>query len=68
MREMLPRVTVSLFLVLWVFVGTNRNIFIAVIYGMAKGSKADTSFYVLESVHDWIKTNFIWKKVGSSYV
>ena len=41
--------------------------FMAVICGMAKGRKADHRYF-LESVYDWIKTDCMWRKVGSSYL
>ena len=47
--------------------GKNRDIFMAVIYDMAKGRLADHRYF-LEIVHDSIKTDFIRNKVASSYI
>ena len=66
-REMPQCVNASLFLVLWVFFGKNRDIFMAIICDMVKGSLADHRYF-LEKVHDWIKTDFIINKVASSYI
>ena len=49
------------------FFGTNHDIFMAVICDMAKGRLADYRYY-LESIHDWIKTDFMRNKVASSYI
>ena len=67
MREMPQCVTASLFLILWVFLGKNRYIFMAAICDMAKGRLADHRYF-LEIVHDWIKTDFMRKRVANSYV
>ena len=64
-REMAQYVNASLFLVLWVFFDKNCNIFMAVICDMAKGRLADRRYFH-EIIHDWIKTDFLWKKVASS--
>jgi len=66
-REMPQCVNASLFLVGWVFLGTNCHIFMAIICDMAKGRLADHRYF-LESVHDWIKTDAMRNKVASSYV
>ena len=66
-REMPQWVNASLFLVLWVFFGKNRNIFMAAICDMAKGRLADHRYF-LGIVHDWIKTGFMRKKEASSYI
>ena len=66
-REMPQCVNASLLLVLWVFLGTNHDIFIVIICDMAKGRLADHRYF-LESVHDWIKINFMTNKVASSYI
>ena len=39
----------------------------AIICDMAKGRLADHRYF-LEIVHDWIKTDFMRKKVASSYI
>ena len=44
-------VNASLFLVLSVFFGTNRDIFMAIIFDMAKKRLADCRYF-LESIHD----------------
>ena len=66
-REMAQCVNASLFLGLWVFFGKNCKIFMAVICDMAKERLADRRYF-LEIVHDWIKTDFMRKKVASSYI
>ena len=66
-REMPQCVNASLFLVLWVFFGTNHDIFMAVICDMAKERLAGRRYF-LEIVHDWIKTDFMRNKVASSYI
>ena len=66
-REMPQCVNASLFLVLWIFFGTNYDIFMAVICDMAKGRLADHKYF-LESVHDLIKTDFVRNEVASSYI
>ena len=58
MREVPQYVSASLFLVLWVFLGTNGDIFMAVICDMAKGRKADHRYF-REIVYDWIKTFYV---------
>ena len=60
-------VNALLFLVLWVFFGKNRDIFMAVICNMAKGGLADCRYFV-EIVNDWINTDFMRNKVASSYI
>ena len=67
MREMVQYVNASLFLVLLFFFGKNRDIFMAIICDMAKGRLADHKYF-LEIIHVWIKTNFMRKKVASSYI
>ena len=66
-REMPQCVNASLFLVLWVFFGKNRDIFVAIICDMAKERLADRRYF-FEIVHDWIKTDFMRKRVASSYI
>ena len=46
--------------------GKNRDIFMAAICDMAMGRLADRRYF-LESVHDLLKTDFMIKKVASSY-
>ena len=60
-REMPQCVNASLLLVLQILFGRNLDIFMAVICGMAKGRLADHKYF-FESVHDWIKTDFIRNK------
>ena len=51
MREMVQYVNASLFFVLWVFFGKNRDIFMAMICDMAKGRLADCRYF-LEIIHN----------------
>ena len=48
-------VNASLFLVLWVFFGKNRDIFMAIICDMAMGRLAGCRYF-REIIYDWIKT------------
>ena len=66
-REMPQWVNASLVLVLWVFFGKIRDIFMAVICDMAKERLADCKYF-FEIIHDWIKTDFMRNKVASSYI
>ena len=50
-REMSQCVNASLFLALWVFLGKNRDIFMAIICDMAKGRLADHRYF-LEIIPD----------------
>ena len=61
-REMPQWVNASLFLVLWAFLGKNRDI-----CDMALGRLADR-WYFLGIVHDLIKKGFTRKKEASSYM
>ena len=45
----------------------NRNIFMAVICDLAKRRQADRRCFI-ESVHEWIKTDFMTNKAASSYI
>ena len=60
-------VNASLFLVLRVFFGKYCDFFIAIICDMSKERLADRRYF-FEIVYDWIKTDFMRKKVASSYV
>ena len=66
-REIPHCVNASFFLVLWVTFDKNHDIFMAVICDIAKGRLADHRYF-LEIIHDWIKTDFMRKKVASSYI
>ena len=45
----------------------NRNIFMAVIWDLAKRRQADCRCFI-ESVHEWIKTDLMTNKAASSYI
>ena len=66
-REMPQWVNASLFLVLWVFFGKNRDVFMAPICDMAMGRLVDRKYF-LGIIHNWIKNGFMWKKEASSYI
>ena len=66
MREM-PQCVIASFLVLWVVLDKNRDIFMAIICDMAKGRLADRRYFI-EIVYDWTKTDFMRRSVASSYI